>query len=315
MLRVLVTGPIASGKSEVCKVFSSMGYPVYDSDSRCKALYESVPGLKSEIEGLLGVPFSQIGVIFSDSEKRLALERKVYPLVREDFHGYCRKQYSDIVFFESAIAWSKEEFRGEFDRTVLVVSDKAVRFSRNSKAAERDALQGLPPQADYVIENDGNLDSLKEKAKDILSKLVMDNKTDLSKILSVSGKHGLFRYLAQARGGVVAESLGDGKRTMLDARSRISALSDISIYTDNGDMKLKEVLTSLKNTVGEGTVPDSKLASDEQVRELFDKAVPGYDADRFHLSHMRKILSWYQELSDKASLDFEEENKAENAEA
>ena len=66
MKTVLVTGGIASGKSEVCRYLSSAGYPVYDSDSRTKALYESVPGLKGRVEEAIGVPFSNVAVIFED---------------------------------------------------------------------------------------------------------------------------------------------------------------------------------------------------------------------------------------------------------
>ena len=66
-------------------------------------------------------------------------------------------------------------------------------------------------------------------------------KTDLAKILSVSGQRGLFLYIAQSRGGAIAESLADKKRTNFDARSRITTLEDIAIYTSEGEMKLAEV--------------------------------------------------------------------------
>ena len=65
--------------------------------------------------------------------------------------------------------------------------------------------------------------------------------TDLTKILSVSGQHGLFQYVAQARSGVIAENLADRRRTVLGATSRISTLADISIFTSEGEMKLAEV--------------------------------------------------------------------------
>ena len=57
-------------------------------------------------------------------------------------------------------------------------------------------------------------------------------KTDLAKILAVSGRHGLYRFVAQARNGVIAESLETGLRTVFDAHSRITTLADIAIYTD-----------------------------------------------------------------------------------
>ena len=71
-------------------------------------------------------------------------------------------------------------------------------------------------------------------------------KTDLTKILSVPGQPGLFRYIAQARNGAVVESLADGKRSSFGASSRISALSDISIYSEDGEVKLQDVFLKMK---------------------------------------------------------------------
>lgn len=133
-------------------------------------------------------------------------------------------------------------------------------------------------------------------------------KTNLAKILSVSGQHGLFRYLAQARGGVIAEALADGKRTVFDARSRITTLADIAIFTDEGEMKLSDVFLALQKALDGKDAPCGKTA-DAELKALFAKAVPNYDADRFYVSHMRKIVEWYNELLKHASLDFETEEE------
>ena len=70
MRAILVTGPIGSGKSEVCRYLASLDFPVYDCDSRTKMLYSLVPGLKCSIEERLGIPWSQIGTVFSDPALR-----------------------------------------------------------------------------------------------------------------------------------------------------------------------------------------------------------------------------------------------------
>lgn len=139
-------------------------------------------------------------------------------------------------------------------------------------------------------------------------------KTNLAKILSVSGQHGLFRYLAQARGGVIAEALADGKRTVFDARSRITTLADIAIFTDEGELKLSEVFLALQKALDGKEAPSAK-AADTELKALFAKAVPNYDADRFYVSHMRKIVEWYNELLKHASLDFETEDEQPAQEA
>ncbi len=131
---------------------------------------------------------------------------------------------------------------------------------------------------------------------------------DLTKILSVSGQHGLFQYVAQARNGVIAENISDKRRTVLSASSRISTLADISIYTSEGEMKLADVFLAVNKALDGAEAPSSK-ASDKEVTALFAKAVPDYDADRFYLSHMRKILDWYSQIVKYASLDFVKEDE------
>lgn len=139
-------------------------------------------------------------------------------------------------------------------------------------------------------------------------------KTDLAKTLSISGQHGLFLYIAQARNGAIVEALSDKKRSVADAKSRITTLADISIYTSEGETKLQEVLLSLKRIIGDSEAPTSK--SDTKVlKELFAKAVPNYDEERFYVSHMKKIIDWYNELAKYASFDFVDPEKDTEEEA
>ena len=165
MNKILVTGLIGSGKSEVCAYLARLGYPVYDSDSATKLLYETIPGLKARIEDAIGRPFSEISSIFRDSSAREALETLVYPLVRADFRRFAENCGSETVFFESAIAFCKPQFKDEFSRMVLVRAPYEVRAARNPKVAQRDSLQQeLPPEmADFVVENASGLPELYEQ--------------------------------------------------------------------------------------------------------------------------------------------------------
>lgn len=135
-------------------------------------------------------------------------------------------------------------------------------------------------------------------------------KTDLAKILAVSGRHGLYLYLAQARNGAIAESLEDKKRVVFDPHSRITTLADIAVFTNEGELKLADVFTSMSKV--DGQTPTSKDA-DKDIKAFFAKAIPNYDEDRFYVSHMKKILDWYHDLVKNASLDFvtDEERKQE----
>ena len=128
-------------------------------------------------------------------------------------------------------------------------------------------------------------------------------KTDLTRILSISGQSGLFNYVSQARNGVVVESLVDGKRSSFGMTSKMTSLADISIYTDEEEVKLQQVFTNMKEVLGEEDAPSSK-STPETLKALFEKALPTYDRDRFYVSHMKKVVEWYNVLKNHASLDF-----------
>lgn len=134
-------------------------------------------------------------------------------------------------------------------------------------------------------------------------------KTDLTKILAVSGRHGLFRYIAQARSGAIVEALDDGKRTCFDAKNKLTALSDISIYTSEGEVKLREVFAQMHTQLGEEEAPSAKSAP-EALKAFFGKVLPDYDGERFYVSHMKKVVGWYNELKQFASLEFTEPEAA-----
>lgn len=165
MNKILVTGLIGSGKSEVCSYLRQLGYPVYDSDSRTKALYDEVPGLKERIEQAIGRPFAEIRTIFGDTAAREALEAVVYPLVLEDFRRFVSECRMQTVFFESAVAYGKAQFKGEFTGIVLVRAPYEVRLGRNPKVGERDAVQQEMPldEADFIIENNSGLQELHDQ--------------------------------------------------------------------------------------------------------------------------------------------------------
>ncbi len=173
MLTVIVTGMIGSGKSAVCALLSKRGIPVYDSDSRTKALYDSVPGLRERIEAELGVPFSGLAkLIFSDAAARERLEAIVYPLVRADFEAWRDAQEdAPFVVLESAIILSKPVFDGIADRVVAVTASEDVRLARlvARGLTEEDARRRMVSQsldlskADAVIHNDGTLQSLSRR--------------------------------------------------------------------------------------------------------------------------------------------------------
>jgi hypothetical protein len=140
----------------------------------------------------------------------------------------------------------------------------------------------------------------------------MAMKTDLSKILAISGQSGLFLYVSQARSGAIVEALSDKKRSTVGMTSKLTSLADISIYTDEEEVKLQQVFLNMKEVLADADAPSPK-SSAEELKALFEKALPTYDRDRFYVSHMKKVVDWYNNLKKYASLDFvnPEEESAE----
>ncbi|MBE6214950.1 MAG: hypothetical protein E7123_01825 [Bacteroidales bacterium] len=128
-------------------------------------------------------------------------------------------------------------------------------------------------------------------------------KTDLSKVLAVSGQSGLFLYISQARNGAIVEALADKKRSSVSMTSKITSLADISIYTDDEEVKLQQVFLNMKEVLGDADAPSAK-SEPAELKALFEKALPAYDRDRFYVSHMKKVVEWYNALKKYASLDF-----------
>jgi hypothetical protein len=137
---------------------------------------------------------------------------------------------------------------------------------------------------------------------------------DLTKIVSISGKPGLFKVAAQGKNNVVVESLLDGKRFPAFSHDRMSSLEEISIFTTGEDMLLKEVFRSIHEKMGETLDFEAKSLSNDELVEKFTLVVPDYDADAVYPSDMKKVFTWYQLLMEKQLLDFTEEEKNEAAE-
>ena len=137
---------------------------------------------------------------------------------------------------------------------------------------------------------------------------------DLSKIVSISGKPGLYVVKSQAIGRLIVESVLDGKCSPAFARDRMSSLEEISIFSTDDDRPLKEVFMMIHDKMGDKVDFDYKKATPEQLREKFAFVMPDYDEDAVYPSDMKKVFAWYQMLNDKGLLDFTVEEEKSDAE-
>ena len=127
---------------------------------------------------------------------------------------------------------------------------------------------------------------------------------ELRDILAISGQPGLFRYIAQSRNGVIVESLLDGKRSNASASARVSALTEISMFTEGEDIALADVFTNIWNYT-EGKEAISHKESADRIVEEFAKVLPEYDRERVHVSDMKKCFAWYNILVKAGFTKFE----------
>lgn len=134
---------------------------------------------------------------------------------------------------------------------------------------------------------------------------------DLNKILSIAGKPGLYKLVAQSKNGLIIESLIDGKRMNAFMNEKISSLEEISLFSHSEDVALKDVLRNMFNLTNGQKAIDNK-ADDVKIKELFGQVVPDYDQERVYVSHMRKVIGWYNLLLEKGMLDYTKEEVTES---
>lgn len=135
---------------------------------------------------------------------------------------------------------------------------------------------------------------------------------ELSQIISIAGKPGLHQIISQSRGGVIVSSLDTGKKMAVGQTQRVSALSDISIYTMDGDILLKEIFERIYAHTNGGAI-EIDLKDDETVRDFFTEVVPEHDDSRVYHSDIRKLIKWFNSLLAKDLLTMDK--GAEEAEA
>jgi len=190
-----VTGGIGSGKTFVCKILSTMGYPVFYSDSVAKNLIVNNIEVKRQIISFLGdESYLKSGElnrtylaqqIFSDKNKLESINKIVHPAVKKAFNEWIEKQGSSLVFYESAILFETESYK-DFDKVILVIASKETKINRLLKR-DNSTIQDIEkrmvnqwsddqkiPLSDYIITN--NEDSmLIEQINEVIENLKSKN--------------------------------------------------------------------------------------------------------------------------------------------
>ncbi len=136
-------------------------------------------------------------------------------------------------------------------------------------------------------------------------------------ILSISGKPGLFRLLAQGNGNLILETLDETKkRVPAGNRDRVTSLRDVSMYTMDEDMPLMQVFENMKQKENGAKVAlDPRKASKEELFAYLEEVLPNCDTDRIYPSDVKKLIQWYNILVEAGYTDFAEEETEETESA
>ena len=133
----------------------------------------------------------------------------------------------------------------------------------------------------------------------------------LKRILSISGKPGLYKLMSQGKNILIVENIATGKRMPAYAREKVVSLGDISIYTNNGDVPLTDVLEKVKEATGCQTV-DVKSMKETELRDYFKTILLEYDEDRVYTTDIKKLFSWYNQLVAAGVTEFKDEEIAQD---
>lgn len=136
---------------------------------------------------------------------------------------------------------------------------------------------------------------------------------NLTGVISIAGKPGLFKIVAQGKNNIIVESLKEGKRIPAYSTDRISALEDISIYTYEEDIPLVEVFTTIFKKENGGKAPSHKESA-AKLEAYLEEVLPDYDKERVYPSDIKKLYQWYNLLIDANLLKLEDEQDAKDVE-
>lgn len=117
----------------------------------------------------------------------------------------------------------------------------------------------------------------------------------LEKIISISGKPGLFKLVSQLRNGFIIEDVTTKKKISIGNSSQVSLLDNIAIYTFDKEVPLFTVLENVAKQYDYKETISHKL-SDAELKEFMGKVLPDYDTERVYTSDIKKLAQWYNIL-------------------
>ena len=136
------------------------------------------------------------------------------------------------------------------------------------------------------------------------------------RILTISGKPGLYRLVSSGRNMIIVEMVdASKKRIPVHNTDKVVMLDDIAIYTDTEEVPLREIFAKIYEKENAVLPFDIKESTPEELVAYFEEILPDYDRERVYLTHIKKLYAWYNILIANDIVDFptpeEEETAAE----
>lgn len=144
------------------------------------------------------------------------------------------------------------------------------------------------------------------------------SESNLDKLLTIAGKPGLFRMVAQTRTGVIAVSLVDQKKIVTNLGQQINVLSEIRVFGLKDEMPLNDIFVRMFQLEKGQSARVKPKASKDELESYFFEVFQDYDEDRVYSSDIKKIIQWYNLLLDSNELKFKlpkEEKSSDTEEA
>ena len=139
----------------------------------------------------------------------------------------------------------------------------------------------------------------------------------LKKILSISGRPGLYQLVSYGKNMLLVDTIPAGRRFPIHSRERVMSLGDISIFTTSEDVPLSQVLENVGKKYDNKEIDAKAYTTPDQLHEFMGGVLENWDEERVHNSDIKKIISWYNILAGAGMTDFtakeEEEEKSEEA--
>ena len=186
-----VTGGIGSGKSYICRIISSLGFPVYNCDAEAKKLMNTNKHIINSLKQLIGEnSYDSEGnlnkptiaqFLFANEENAHKINSVVHPVVKEDFRSWASAQNADLIFMESAILF-ESGFNDVVDNVITITAPPETRIERTIRrdnTTREQVIARMNQQmqdeervrlSDYIISNNTN-DNVEQQIKTIIETL------------------------------------------------------------------------------------------------------------------------------------------------